>query len=174
MDASSGVGRRLQCGHQVNLCGEGLCDELVALPEEDACRPGVLAELAAVIRRIEQSDDIGAFLRGMDRVDAFSCLSASIPRHPSVLKHLVRFRDRFGCVDCRPVEYLQVRIKVARMMTGSKLYDKAKALLVFLRQEAARVTVEVEDERVRAAIPRLMRLIDGYVECTERGVMNLF
>ncbi len=92
-----------------------------------------------------------------------------------MIEQLGQFRARFVCIDCHPVEYLRVRLAVARMMNGSERYEDAKALLGFLLQEARRVLDSEEaSPEIRESVERVVTLLEGCVKCAEKRVVYLF
>ena len=119
-------------------------------------------------------DDYGAFLRAMDRIEAFSELSSAVPQHPLVISQLEAFRKAFECINCDPVRYLTVRLAVARMMNGCGHYADAKRLLRFLLEDARRVLAcGGLCDADYAALEDLEVLLEGCFECAESGVVYL-
>ena len=129
-------------------------------------------EVPVVIGRI--GGDYDAFLRAMDRIEAFAELSPMAPQHPLVIDQLVAFRTVFQCINCDPVKYLSVRLAVARMMNGCGHYADAKGLLRRLLEAARRVLVSGQlPEAVRRSVEVVTVLLEACFECAELEVIYL-
>ena len=169
----------VSCSHHVSNDIDALCSiqpvtDLTDIPAS------VLLEVPVVIARIAESgddSDIHAFSRAVDRVQTFSSLSPTSVRHPQAIELLQRFRARFQCIDCHPVEYLRVRLAVAGLMNGCGRFDDATALLRRCRTEARRVLdsgVVAGDGSMASGVRRVVHLMEGCVQCSERRVVYPF
>ena len=159
------------CGHAA--VSDSRCS--IGAVTEDLIPKSVLAEMPSVIRGIADSgDDIYAFLAAMDRVESFARLSRTSTQHPGVIVQLEKFRTKYDCVDCHPVEYLHVRLAVARMMNGCGHYADAKGLLRRLLEAARRVLVSGQlPEAVRRSVEVVTVLLEACFECAELEVIYL-
>ena len=157
-----------ECGHAfTSATSEELCSLDAA--SDDIIPKSVLEAVPAVLGRLaEAGSDIHAFVRAMDELEGFAFVSRASPRHRLIVEQLAVFRARFDCIDCDPVEYLLVRLAVARMMNGSERYEDAKRLSGFLIDEASRMLDC--DELTRALRDRVDWVVFQLEECVECAV----
>ena len=159
------------CGHAA--VSDSLCS--IGSVTTDLIPKSVLAEMPTVMGWIADSGDgIRAFLDAMDRVESFARLSSTSTQHPDVIDQLKKFRTKYDCIDCHPVEYLRVRLAVTRMMNGCERYDDARELLRFLRSEADRVLRREVSPNLRRAVEWTVPLLEECVECAEKRVIYLY